>query len=213
MTTDAGGTPIPYNLSPIPSVTGAVLAGGRSSRLGRDKALLEVGGETLLARAVRTLSSLCDEVLVVGPRERQQLVPDARVVPDERPGIGPLGGIATALRAMRGERLLAVATDMPLLNLELLRYLIALSPGFDVTIPRVAGRTQQLHAVYARSCLPVIDDQIAREDFKIDRFFARVRVRIVEEDEIRRFDPELRSFRNVNTEEDWQAVRTLLAQS
>lgn len=197
--------------TPEPTVTGGVLAGGRSTRLGRDKALLEVNGEPLLARAVRILSSVCGEVLVVGPREREAVVPGVRVMPDERPGIGPLGGIATALRATRGDRLLAVATDMPLLNVDLLRYLIELSPGFDVTIPRVDGRTQQLHAVYARTCLSVIDDQLARDDFKIDRFFARVRVRIVEEDEVRRFDPELRSFRNVNTEEEWQAVRALLA--
>lgn len=191
---------------PSAAVSGAVLAGGRSSRLGRDKALLEIGGETLLARTVRVLSSVCDEVIVLGPAEREVAVPGVRVVPDERPGVGPLGGIATALRAIAGDRLVAVATDMPWLNPDLLRYLIALSPGFDVVIPRAHGRTQQLHAVYARACLPVIDEQLARDDFKIDRFFARVRVRQVGEDELRRFDPELESFVNVNTEDDWQAI-------
>jgi molybdopterin-guanine dinucleotide biosynthesis protein A len=191
------------------SPAGAVLAGGRSSRLGRDKALLEIRGETLLARAVRTLSSVCDEVIVVGPEERRAVVPAVRVVPDERPGIGPLGGIATALRATAAERLLVVATDMPLLNPDLLRYLLDLSHGSDVTIPRVDGRTQQLHAVYGRTCLDVIDDQLGHEDYKIDRFFARVRVRVVEEDEIRRIDPDLHSFRNINTEEDWHSVRSL----
>lgn len=197
-----------HHPGPVP-VSGAVLAGGRSSRLGQDKALLRLDGETLLARAVRTLSGVCDEVLVVGPHARADVVPDVRVVPDERPGVGPLGGIAAALRSMGGDRLLAVATDMPLLNVELLRHLIALSDGYDVTIPRVEGRTQQLHAVYARACLPVIDDQLARDDFKIDRFFARVRVRIVEEDDVRRIDPDLRSFRNVNTAADWEAVQAL----
>jgi molybdopterin-guanine dinucleotide biosynthesis protein A len=187
------------------------MAGGRSSRLGRDKALLEVAGETLLARAVRTLAQVCDEVLVVGQAERTALVPGVRVVPDERPGIGPLGGIATGLRAMTGDRLLAVATDMPLLSLPLLRHLLDLSPGFDVTIPRVEGRTQQLHAVYARTCLPVIDAQLARDDFKIDRFFDQVHLRIVDEDEVRRLDPNLRSFRNINTEQDWRDVQALIA--
>lgn len=201
--------PTPHPQPPTPAA-GAVLAGGRSSRLGRDKALLEVGGETLLARAVRTLASVCDEVIVVGPAERRAAVPGVRVVPDERPGAGPLGGIATALRATGAERLLVVATDMPLLNPALLRYVIDLSPGYDVTIPRVEGRTQQLHAVYGRDCLTVIDDQLGREDYKIDRFFARVRVRMVEEDEIRRIDPDLHSFRNINTREDWQSVRSLL---
>ncbi len=204
-------SPNPQLPPPTPFVTGAVLAGGRSSRLGRDKALIEVGGETLLARAVRILSGVCGEVLVIGPPERRAVVPGVRVVVDERPGVGPLGGIATALRAMRGDRLLAIATDMPLLNPDLLRYLLALAPEHDVTIPRVEGRTQQLHAVYARSCLPAIDEQLARDDFKIDRFFAQVRVRIVEEDEVRRFDPDLRSFRNINTEDDWRMVQKMLA--
>ncbi len=196
--------------TPAATVTGAVLAGGRSSRLGRDKALLTVGGEALLARAVRTMATVCGEVLVVGPPEREAVTPGVRVLADERPGVGPLGGIATALRAMRGARLLAVATDMPLLNANLLRYLLDLSGDVAVVLPRVDGRTQQLHAVYAHSCLTIIDDQLARDDFKIDRFFASVRVRVVEEEEMRRFDPDLRSFRNINTEDDWQSVQALI---
>src|SRR5687767_11220565 len=95
-------------------VTGVVLAGGRSSRFGRDKALLELGGETLLARAVRVLSGVAGEVLVLGPPERAVQAPTARILPDERPGDGPLPALASALRAMRGDRILAVATDMPL---------------------------------------------------------------------------------------------------
>lgn len=194
---------------PFPA-TGAVMAGGRSSRLGRDKALLEAGGETLLARTVRLLSPLCDEVIVIGPPERAEVVPGVRVAPDERPGVGPLGGIATALRAAGHERILAVATDMPLLNPALLHHLLTVDADADVVIPRVEGRTQQLHAVYSRRCLPVIDEQLARDDFKIDRFFSAVQVHVIEEDEVRSFDPELRSFRNINTEDDWQAVQALL---
>jgi molybdopterin-guanine dinucleotide biosynthesis protein A len=193
-------------------VTGAVLAGGRSTRLGRDKALLTLHGEPLLARTVRLLRAVCDEVLVVGPPERAAVVPDTRVLPDERPGSGPLGGIATALRAMAGDRLLAVATDMPLLRPALLHYLLTASHGFDVTVPRVEGRTHQLCAVYSRACLPLIDAQLARGDFKIDRFFTQVRLRIVDEAELRPYDPELLSFRNVNTEADWQAVQALTRQ-
>jgi molybdopterin-guanine dinucleotide biosynthesis protein A len=196
-------------MNPVP-VTGAVLAGGRSTRLGRDKALLTLDSEPLLARAVRLLRQVCDEVLVIGPPERAAVVPGVPVLPDERPGSGPLGGIATALRAMCGDRLLAVATDMPFLRPALLRYLFTASEGFDVTVPRVDGRTHQLCAVYARACLPLIDAQLARGDYKIDRFFAQVRLRIVDEAELRPFDPELISFRNVNTEADWRAVQALM---
>jgi molybdopterin-guanine dinucleotide biosynthesis protein A len=193
-------------------VTGVVLAGGRSSRFGRDKALLELDGETLLARAVRTLSAVAGEVLVLGPEHRAAQVPGARVIPDERPGDGPLPALATALGAMQGERMIAVATDMPLLNPLLLRHLLDRSVGYDVTVPRVGGRTQQLHAVYAGSCLPAIESQLQAGDLKIDRFFGAVRTLVIEENEITSLDPGLLSFRNINTEADWvelqRAART-----
>ena len=190
-------------------VTGVVLAGGRSSRFGRDKALLTLDGEPLLTRAVRLLHGLAADVIVLGPPERAALAPGARVFPDERPGDGPLPALATALREMRGERMVAVATDMPLLNLALLAHLLDRSKGYDVVVPRVGGRTQQLHAVYARACLPAVEAQLARDDLKIDRFFAAVRTLAVEEDEIAHLDPEFLSFRNVNTEADWAEVQRL----
>lgn len=165
----------------------------------------------MLARAVRTLESVVGEVLVLGPPERAAQAPGARVLPDERPGDGPLPALATALRAMRGERMIAVATDMPLLNPTLLAMLLDRSAGYDVTVPRVGGRTQQLHAVYARSCLPAIEEQLARDDLKIDRFFGSVRTLVVEEDEITRLDPALLSFRNINTQADWDGVQRIAA--
>lgn len=189
--------------------TGVVLAGGRSSRFGRDKALLELHGETLLARAVRILSLVADEVLVLGPPERAAQAPRVRVIPDERPGDGPLPALATALREMQGERMIAVATDMPLLNPALLRYVLDRSAGYDVAVPRVGGRTQQLHAVYAGACLPAIESQLQRDDLKIDRFFAAVRTLVIEEDEVAAFDQHLLSFRNINTEADWIEVQRI----
>lgn len=192
-------------------VSAAVMAGGRSSRFGRDKALLLLDGEPLLARAVRLLAPLTDDVLVLGPADRASVAPNAQVVQDGVPGIGPLGGIATALRAALHPAVLVLATDMPLLQPGLLRHLMSLAPNHDVVIPRVFGRTQQLCAVYGRGCLPHIDAQIARGDYKIDRFFPLVRARIVEEEEVRGYDPALLSFRNINTEEDWQSLQALAA--
>lgn len=191
--------------------SGAVMAGGQSRRLGRDKALLVVNGETLLARALRIVAEVTTEQLVIGPPERREQAPDVRVLADELPGSGPLGGIYTALRAASHDYLLVVACDMPFLNRDLLRYLLSLADAYDVVLPRVDGRGEQLHAVYARSCIEPIAAQLQSGDFKIDRFFARVRVRTVDEDELRRHDPSLRSFRNVNTPEDWAEAQALLA--
>jgi molybdopterin-guanine dinucleotide biosynthesis protein A len=187
-------------------VVGAVMAGGLSTRFGRDKALLEIGGETLLRRTVRVLKEVTGEVLVLGPPERAKQVSGVTVVQDSKPGTGPLGGIATALATRRGDAVLAVAVDMPFLNATLLGYLVRLAEDADVVLPVAEGRGQQLHAVFGPASLPHIEEQMLRGDFKIDRFFPLVRVRRVEEDELLALDPGLRSFRNVNTTEAWKEI-------
>lgn len=187
-------------------VAGVVLAGGRSSRFGRDKALLEVNGQTLLQRTVATLRSVVEDVIVLGPSERAQQVEGVEVLQDEIPGIGPLAGIYTALRARPGQAVLVVAVDMPFLSTDLLRYLVSLSHEADIVLPVLEEWTQQTHTVYGPACLPHITAQIQSGDYKIDRFFANVTVRRLDEAELRRFDPELRSFRNVNTPDLWQAA-------
>jgi molybdopterin-guanine dinucleotide biosynthesis protein A len=191
---------------PPDAISGAVLAGGRSSRFGRDKALLEIDGQTLLQRTVGAVRAVTTDVIVLGPPERATQVDDVQVIGDEIPGIGPLGGIYSALRARPGNAMLVVAVDLPFLNAVLLQHLVALAPTADVVLPLVNGRGQQTHAVYGPACLPHITRQIAADDYKIDRFFPLVRVRLVEDDELRRFDPQLESFRNVNTPELWQAA-------
>ncbi|MBI4497370.1 MAG: molybdenum cofactor guanylyltransferase [Chloroflexi bacterium] len=193
------------------AAAGAVLAGGRSRRMGQDKALLRLAGRTLLERALDTLRSVAQEVLVIGPPERAALAGGARLVPDAFPGTGPLGAIATALQAIQSDRAVLVACDMPFLSAPLLRYLVACSEGYDVTLPRTAAHTEQLHAVYHRACLPAILEQLAAGDLKIDRFFAKVRVRYVDETELRAIDPDLRSLWNLNTPEDWANARRILA--
>jgi molybdopterin-guanine dinucleotide biosynthesis protein A len=185
-------------------VSATVMAGGRSSRFGRDKALLEVNGQTLLQRTVATLQQIAGDVLVLGPAERAEQVAGVEVLQDALPGIGPLGGIYTALRARPGRALLVVAVDLPFLDAALLRFLLALRSDADVVLPVVEGRGQQLHAIYGPDCLAPIAAQIARGDYKIDRFFPEVRVRRVEEEVLRTIDPLLDSFRNVNTPELWQ---------
>jgi molybdopterin-guanine dinucleotide biosynthesis protein A len=187
------------------------MAGGKSSRLGRDKALLTVKGQTLLQRALATLASVTSEQLVVGPPDRRSHAGGAAVYPDEYPNSGPLSGIYTALRAASHSLTVVVACDMPFLNGPLLGYLISLADGYDVVLPRPDGRGEQLHAVYRRSCEDAIRRQLESGDYKIDRFFAKVRVRAVDEAELKHYDPELRSFRNVNTPDDWAEAQGLLA--
>lgn len=189
-----------------------VLAGGHGRRLGQDKSLLKVDGVPLLARTVQRLGTLTDDLVVVtndGPRY-ESLALAARIVPDEKPGIGSLMGIYSGLRAARHSHALVVACDMPFLNLPLLRYMASLVPKHDVVVPRLGSLLEPLHAIYGKSCLPFIEELLGRGERQIIAFFYRVQVRYVEEAELERFDPDHLSFVNVNTPEDWVRVQKLL---
>ena len=191
-----------------------VLAGGRSRRLGRDKAFLMLDGQPLVVRTVDRLAALSDDLVVVTNEAArfEPLVLPVRLVPDERPGEGALMGIYSGLRAARYPHALVVACDMPLLSLPLLRYMLPLANGSDVVIPRVAGLLEPLHAIYGKACLPAMGRLLDQGQRQIIAFFGQVRVRYVEEDEIARCDPHHLSFVNVNTPEDWERVQRLLAE-
>jgi molybdenum cofactor guanylyltransferase len=209
-------------------VTVLILAGGRSSRMGRDKLWLPLGedGVSLIQRVVARVLPLAEELLFsANASERFEALAShlrgqgvsAQVVPDLYPGAGPLAGLHAGLNAARCDTLLAVAGDMPFVNPALVAYLVDLLPGFDVVIPELSHpRTgepvkEPLHALYRRSCLGAAAARLAAGDRPMLSFLADVRVRVVPPDEIRRFDPDLRSFFNVNTPEDWRAAGQLLA--
>lgn len=189
-----------------------VLAGGQSRRLGRDKALLEIEGQPLLTRAVQRLGSLSDDLIVVTSHAAryEPLALPVRLVPDERPGLGALMGVYAGLKAARHPYALAVGCDMPFLNLDLLSYMWSLVDDQDVVIPRMGEWLEPLHAIYAQTCLPAMKRLLDQGRRQVIAFFPEVRVRYVEEDEIRRFDPQRLSFLNVNTPDDWARVRALL---
>ena len=128
-------------------------------------------------------------------------VAGARLVPDALPGAASLGGIYSAIAAARHDRVVVVGCDMPFLSTRLLGHLVGLSGGFDVVAPRIDGYPEPLHAVYSRACLPGIRSRVEAGRLKIIGFYADVRVRFVDEPELRQLDPDLRSFRNVNTPE------------
>jgi molybdopterin-guanine dinucleotide biosynthesis protein A len=189
-----------------------VLAGGQSSRLGRDKSLLNVCGQPLVARIINTLSTLSDDLVVVAsdlePLDALDL--PARLVRDEKQSVGALMGLYTGLKVVDHTHALVVACDMPFLNLSLLRYMLPLASGYDIVIPRMNDYLEPLHAVYGKSCLPAIQRLLDQGRRQIIAFFPEVRVRYIEEAEINRFDPQHLSFLNVNTPEDWQEVQRLL---
>ncbi len=188
------------------AVTGVVLAGGQSRRLGRDKRLEPFGGEPLMARVMGRLAQVCDELVAVvadaSAAGALPLPPGALVTPDAYPGKGSLGGIYSGLAAASHPWAIVVACDMPFLNARLLAHMLSLRPGFDVVVPVVGGRPEPTHAAYAKSCLPIIQRRLERDELEIALFFEEVRVRSLPEEEVRRFDPDLLTFFNINTQDD-----------
>jgi len=187
-----------------------VLAGGEGKRLGTDKAFLRVGDRVLIEGILEKMARIADEVIIVTNSPQRYGHLEARVVGDVYPGKGALGGMYSGLKAARNHHSLVVACDMPFLDLKLLRYMILLSPGQDVVIPRVGGLTEPLHAIYSKQCLQPIERVLAGGGGRIIDFFPEVRVRYIEEQEIKLFDPQCLSFFNINTPADLEKARSLV---
>ena len=196
-------------------VSGIVLAGGQSRRLGRDKAVEPIGGQPLIRRVIQRIQQVSEEIVVVADSARAGALPledGHRTALDQYPGKGSLGGIFSGLAAARGQWGVVVACDMPFLNLELLRYMESLRQGADAVVPVLEGRPEPTHALYSKACLPYIEKRLRADDLKIARFFDEVRVNYVSEEVIARFDPDYLSFFNVNTPDDLERALALVAQ-
>jgi len=196
-------------------VTSIVLAGGKNLRLGRSKALEVIGGKSLIERIVERLEPVTNQFLLVTSREQSDFPANSEieVLTDIYPDRGPLGGIYTGLLASRSSRSIAVACDMPFLNTELLGNMVELSHGFDAVVPRWQnGMLEPLHAVYAKNCLDIMKKRLENDQLGIYRFLNEINVRYIEEEECKRFDPELLSFFNINHEADLKRATRLAAE-
>jgi molybdopterin-guanine dinucleotide biosynthesis protein A len=190
-------------------ITSILLAGGRSARLGRDKAFLQVNGQFLIERILRRLGQISEETIIVANEVDRYEQFEGIVITDVYPGKGALGGIFSGLTRASNHHSLVVACDMPFLNVSLLRYMQGLAADYDVVIPRVGWLTEALHAIYSKNCLPFIERQLQMGDLRIVHFFPQVRVRYVEQEEIETFDPEQLSFLNINSQEDLERARAI----
>lgn len=187
----------------IPGVTGVILAGGRSTRMGSDKALLPHQGGRFIETIQRRMEGIFDEVIVAtGDSDRYDFLP-CRRVPDLFPGMGALGGIHAALLASPSDRIFVVGCDMPELKPELVRHLCALSEGADVVVPESGGGLEPLHAVYRKSVLPFVEEALRDGRCRVVSFFDKVRVRRVPRAEVESIDPSGSAFRNINTPEEY----------
>jgi len=187
-------------------VAAFVLAGGRSSRMGVDKAFLELDGRTLLQRALRLASSVSDDVRIVGPREK--FATYDRVMEDRYEGRGPLAGIHAALAESEAALNLMLAVDLPFVDPVFLKLLVksARESGAVVTVPRVGGGYQPLCAVYTREFAAIAENALMQGHNKIDALFQQTRVREITEADIAGFAFGPAMFENLNTPADWERV-------
>lgn len=183
-------------------ISGVILAGGKSTRMGRDKAVLEIGGKRLIDRLVEGLQGIFPEVIIVANTPGLYDYLGVRVVPDLIPGKGSLGGIYTATALANHPWAYVMACDMPFFNPRLIRYLASLTTDWDAVVP-YTDDWEPLYALYAKTCLPEMEGLIHSGNLKISRFFPSVRVRRVDGEEIRHYDPQGLSLFNANTPEEF----------
>ena len=194
----------------MPRVSGVILAGGKSRRMGGSpKALLPFGGRPLIEHIAETLRSVLPDCLVVTNTPELYGFLGLPMVGDVFPEGGSLGGIYSGLRAASGDAALCVACDMPFLSAPLVAHLAGRAGEGDVVIPETAGELQPLHAVYSKACLPAMERRLLAGRLKVVGFFDDVRVLRVPEAAVERFvDPAI-AFMNLNTPEDLARARAL----
>ena len=184
----------------IEDVSGVVLAGGRSTRYGKNKALVKFHGIPLIERVLDVMRPIFRRVIIITNTPDEYSYLELPMYQDIIKGLGPLGGINTGLRVIPGSGFF-VACDMPFLNQGLIRHIVEIKADFDVVVPRISGNMEALHALYGKGCQSKIEGLINSGIYQVFRFFNEVSVRYVDEDEVRIFDPDLRSFLNINSPE------------
>ncbi len=183
-------------------ISAYIIAGGRSSRFGEDKALFHYRGKTLIEHVAEAIRPVMEQITIIGGGAKRFAFLGFPCRDDLISGLGPLGGVHTALHVSETQRVFVFACDMPGLSVDLIRFMASLSKGFDVTVPAVNGKYEPLHAVYAKSCIAHVEECIGKGERRVAAFFDRVSVRTVTGNEIRAFADPKSVFRNINYRDD-----------
>ena len=192
-------------LPSLPPIEAAILAGGRSRRMGSDKALLNLGSKTVIEKLIQTLRAAnYDPIRIIGPPRPQTEKLGLPIQPDLLSDSGPLGGIHAALATATNELVLVTACDFPFLERALLTRLASLLPGHDAVVPVWEDRPVPVCAFYSVRCLGAVEARLKRGSLKAADFLNDVSVRWVNEGELESLDPRGLSFFNLNTPEDYR---------
>ena len=192
------------------NLTIAIMAGGRSSRMGTDKAFVPLLGQPMIEHILARLTDLGqDQTLLITNRPDDYAHLRLPMFEDVFADKGALGGIYTAIHHSETTYTLVIACDMPFVNADLLRHMIDLRANFDVIVPRENDHLEGLHAIYSKHCLEPIRTRIDANRLKVIGFYEDMRVRYLDPVEWEKFDPQGLSFYNVNTPEELQAAQKI----
>ena len=186
----------------IRDVTGVILAGGKSSRFGINKAFSEINGSRLIDIVAGLLTSIFTRTVLITNNPEEYSYLGLPIREDLIRGLGPIGGILTGLEDIRDEAGFFIACDMPFVSEDLIRYIVSVRGEFDAVVPKIDWKIEPLHALYRKSCLPVIRELITSGVYQTIKAFDRLNVRYLNEAEIKANDPQMRSFFNVNRPEE-----------
>jgi molybdopterin-guanine dinucleotide biosynthesis protein A len=184
------------------NITGIILSGGKSLRMGQNKAFIRIEGVSIINRISALFEELFEEVIIVTNETELFKNLDLKIYADILPNKGALGGLYTGIHFSKFNYSFCVACDMPFINKSLVQYLAQNIGGEDVIVPRTKDGLQPLHALYSKNCLHPIKSVIDQGKYKIIDFYSKVKVRIVEENEFISLDPSKGSFINVNSPDD-----------
>ena len=184
------------------NITAVILAGGKSQRMKTDKALIQFNGRTLLENQVDLLSSVFDTVFISANTKDYSFV-DKPIIEDEFKDIGPIGGIFSVLRNIETEFAFVLSVDIPMINKELILFLISENENADIVMPVFNGKYEPTCAIYSKNCIDVIENQIQKKDYKLLNFINRMNTKFVDINEYLPFYSR-NLFANLNTPKDLQ---------
>lgn len=191
-------------------MTGIILAGGKNTRIGTNKAFLKVGEKSIIENTISLLTPLFDSLIIVANSTHLYRSLELKVVKDVEPGMGPLGGIYSGLLSSNSKWNFVVGCDMPFLKSDLIKYMKEKCDDFNAVVPKLDGYYESLHSFYSRNCLNFIKEQLAQSDLRVNSLFEKIKVCEITEEEIKRFGDTRKLFFNINTLSDLSYAQSLV---
>ena len=179
-----------------------IIAGGLSGRFGSDKSLYMFEGKPMIKHTYDAVRPVFDEIYIIAHGGEKFSFLDAKIIPDIIPGLGPIGGIYTAVESLEMERVFVFPCDMPFLNTDFIRYMTEIPDFYDIVVPQIDGRYQPLHAIYSKRCADGIKKKIELKDYRMSGFYDGYNIRPVIEEEVGFYDDPSKMFKNINFRAD-----------